>query len=186
MWTRRSFLTTLGPTAAGATWQRQGRTALPDDTPPVMEVIAQVTANDGACGPCALANALTHADGGGRRTFASLEGGTVLEQVETIIARYGKQPSETLGRERTRYSGTDGTTTEDLPFLANDLMRALALSAAGGQWLDVRSGENGRAHLRRVHGLMADALAEGLPAVVEVCSFGANTSIEKGPRWGGL
>lgn len=186
MWSRRTFLTTFGLTAAGAFGRRAGWAATPDDAPPPAEIVAQAAVGDGACGPCALANALTHGDASCRRAFASLEGGTAPGRVGTIIKRYGERPSETFGQGRTRYSKAEGTTTEDFPFLANELMRALALPEVSGQWLDVRAGENGRAHLRRVHGLLVDALAAGLPAMVEVRSFGANTTAEGGPQWDGL
>ena len=181
MFSRRAFLSTFGLAAAGAATRLQGA---PADAPP--GVIGQQTIGNMACGPCALANALAYGDAPSRRAFATLDGATPLDRVETIIRRFGSRPSETYGGKRGRYSPAEGTAYADLPWLANDLMRELSLPEVGSQWLNVRDGENGRAHLRRLHGLFSGALATGLPAVVEVRSFCANTAAPKGPQWDGL
>ncbi len=182
MFTRRAFLTTLGLAAAGTATGARARPAA-DATP---EVISQKTFGDMACGPCALANALVHGDADCRRAFARLEGYDALERVGTIIQRFGTKPSETYHGRRARYEKTGGLTSEDMPFFANDLLSALDLAAVEGRWLNVNAGESGRAHLRRIHGLFSDALAAGMPAVVEVRSFGANTAAEGGAVWNGL
>ncbi len=184
MFSRRAFLSTFGLAAAGAATSLRGGIVPEAGVPP--EVIGQQGIGSMACGPCSLANALTHGDAAGRRAFASVAGSTPLERVETIIQQFGDKPSEKYQGRQPRYSETDGTTTEDLPLLANDLLRSLKLAEVDGHWLNVREGENGRAHLRRLHGLFSDAMAAGFPAIVEVRSFGANTAAPKGPVWDGL
>ncbi len=184
MFSRRTFLSTLGLAAASVATPSRGAPPSAADVPP--EVVSQETIGNMACGPCALANALTHGDPAGRRAFVSLDGDTPLGRVETIIRQFGTRPSEKYQGRQARYTAVDGTTTEDMPFLANDLLRSLKLPEVAGQWLNVREGENGRAHLRRLHGLFSDALAAGLPAVVEVRSFGADTAAAGRPVWNGL
>ena len=140
-----------------------------------------------ACGPCALANALNHGDTASRQAFVSLEGDTPMGRVGTLISRYGDKPSETYRGHRRRCSGETGICSEDLPFMANEFFAAANLPKVAGEWLDNRPQEDGREHLRRVHGIFAAALANGLPAIVTVRSFGANTTDEpKDPRWNGL
>ncbi len=184
MFSRRTFLSTFGLAAAGAAANLRGATPTGKEVPP--EVIGQQAIGPMGCGPCALANALAHGDADCRRAFAALEGDTPLDRVQTIIRRFGDRPSEKYEGRQTRYSATDGTTTEDMPFLANDLLKASKLTEVEAHWLNVHEGENGRAHLRRLHGLFSDALAAGMPAVVEVRSFGANTAAAKGPQWDGM
>ena len=149
-------------------------------------MISQQTVGNMACGPCALANALTHGDTAGRRAFASVAGGTPLERVGTIIRQFSDKPSEKHHGKQPRYSVADGTTTEDMPLLTNDLLRSLKLAEVNAEWLNVREGEAGRMHLHRLHGLFSNSLAAGFPAIVEVRSFGANTSAPKGAVWDGL
>ena len=184
MFSRRAFLSTFGLAVAGAATRVRAETLASANVSP--EVISQRTVGSMACGPCALANALTHGEAESRRAFASLEGGTPLERVETIIQKFGGKPSELYHARRTRYSEENGTIPEDMSLLANDLLRSLKLPGATSQWLNVHEGENGRAHLRRLHGLFSDALEAGLPAIVEVRSFGANTTAPEGPVWNGL
>lgn len=184
MFSRRAFLNTFGLAAVGAATRLRAETLAAANVPP--EVINQRTVGNMACGPCALANALVHGDAGGRRAFASLDGSTSLERVETIIREFGGKPSEWYHGQRTRYSETDGTLPEDMSLLVNDLLSSLKLPGVSAQWLNVHEGENGRAHLRRLHGLFSGALAAGLPALVEVRSYGADTAAPGGPVWNGL
>lgn len=183
MFSRRAFLTTIGLAAAG-TAATTGRERTPPDAPP--EAVSQQAVGNMACGPCALANALAHGDAACRRAFARLDGDTPLDRVETIIRKFGDKPSETYRGRRTRYLSGEGTTAEDIPLYANSLLGSVDLAPVKGQWLNVRAGESSRAHLRRMHKVFSDALAAGMPAVVEVRSFGANTVAEKGPEWNGL
>lgn len=166
--TRRAFLALLGTGAVGTL-------AASPDAAPETPIIAQARVGAAACAPCALANALAHGDAAGRRAFRALApDGSSDKSVAAIIARYGAKPSETYGPRRARYSSDAGLTAEDMPFLVNDALAAGDLTRARGDWLDVGSGEDARAHLRRVHALLAGSLARGLPPVVEVRAFSAD------------
>ena len=142
------------------------------------EVVAQ-NEDTGACGPCAIANALLNGDERARRAFRELPGGNSQERVEALIARYGTKPSETYGPRRARFVGGAGITNGDMPFLANDFLRAAGLPTVDGEWLDQQNGENGPGQLRRIHRAMRGALAGGLPPIYEVRAFSADPSAAK-------
>ncbi len=154
----------------------QGRTAGRE-----VEVIEQ-RPDTGACGPCAVGNALLNGDEGGRRAFHLLPGGTSQERVDALIARYGTKPSETYGLRRTRFVNGAGITNEDMPFLANDVLAAAGQPPVRGEWLDQRANEDSLGQLRRVHQTCRAALAAGLPLIVEVRAFSADPSASK-PAW---
>ena len=139
-------------------------------------VIGQTRVGEAACGPCALANALTHGDPGGRRAFQQLSAGSPEGRVETLIALYGTKSSETYGPRRMRYSADAGLTAEDMPHLANEVLEAHGLPPARGDWLDSPGNEEEHAHLRRIHDLFTTSLARGLPPVVEIRAFSADTT----------
>ena len=175
---RRAFLTLCGAAAAGAYGGPALALGREDLAEP--EVIPQTKVGEAACGPCALANALAGGDAAGRRAFRQLAGGTPEDRVQTLITRYGAKPSETYGPRRGRFSPDAGLTATDMPFLANDVFAASGLPRARGDFLDARPGEEARAHLHRVHGLLAASLARGLPPVVEVRAFSADPTASKG------
>lgn len=180
---RRAFLALLGAAATGLPCGR-ALAAAHGDAEPEAEVIAQTRVGEAACGPCAVANALAHGDAGGRRAFRGLAaGGTPEARVGALIARYGAKPSETYGSRRGRFSPDAGLTAADMPFLVNDVLAGAALPPARGDFLDVQSGEDERAHLRRVHALLTASLARGLPPVVEVRAFSADPSAGRKVSW---
>jgi hypothetical protein len=148
---------------------------------PVPEVIEQKD-GDGACGPCALGNALLNGDAACRRAFHSLPGADSSQRVDALIKAYGTKPSETYGKSRGRFVYGAGLTCEDMPFLANDVLSAAGPMRVRGEWLDQAGNEDERAHLQRVHGLFKAALARGLPPVVEVRAFSAEVGSSK-PEW---
>ena len=179
---RRKFLELLGLTggaAASAPWTTHAKAPAAATTP---EVITQVP-GAGSCGPCALANSLLHGDPAARRAFDSLPGATASQRLDALIARYGSHPSETYGPRRGRFVPGAGISTDDMPFLANDLLSAAGLPAVQGAFLDQLASErdNERAHLRRVHGLFRSALAHGLPPVLEVRAFVADHASPRSP-----
>ena len=165
--------------AAGAVLA-QGRVAsAASPLPP--EVVSQRD-DTGACGPCAIGNALLNGDARTRRAFHALPGASAQDRVDALITRYATKPSETYGPRRARFVSGAGITNGDMPFLANDFLREAGLPTVGGEWLDQRGGENGLAQLRRIHGNARAALAAGLPAVCEVRAFSADPSTPK-PTW---
>jgi hypothetical protein len=174
---RRKFLAWLGLSGAGAI-SSGAATASASPSP---EVILQKD-QEGACGPCALANALLNGDAAGRHAFHTLPGANSADRVETLISRYGTRPSETYGNRRGRFVFGAGLTCEDMPFLANDVLGAAGLPRVRGDWLDQVPNEDERAHLQRVHGLFKASLGKGLPPVVEVRAFSADPSSSK-PAW---
>ncbi len=175
---RRRFLGALGLAGAAASpafAADQGSGAR------AWEVVEQ-RPGTGACGPCAIGNALLNGDEGARRAFHRLPGNTAQERVDALIARFGTKPSETYGLRRARYVSDAGIATGDMPFLANDLLGGAGLPAVGGEWLDQHPGEDGPGQLRRVHGWCRAALAGGLPPVVEVRAFSADSGASR-PSW---
>ena len=171
---RRSFLgllglAGLGTVPAGATGTSAGHAP---------EVVTQRD-DTGACGPCAVANALLNGDERTRRAFRELPGATAQDRVEALIARCGTKPSETYGPRRARFVAGAGITNGDMPFLANDFLRAAGLPAVDGEWLDQQHGEDGPGQLRRLHRTLRAALASGLPPVCEVRAFSADPSTPK-------
>ena len=174
---RRSFLGLLGLAGLGA--GRAGAAESPAVHSP--EVVEQ-RADTGACGPCALANALLNGDPQTRHAFRELPGATSRDRVDALIARYGTKPSETYGPRRARFVDGAGITNGDMPFLANDFLLAAGLPAVGGEWLDQHGGEDGAGQLRRIHRAMRTSLAAGLPPVFEVRAFAADSSASK-PSW---
>jgi hypothetical protein len=164
---RRKFLAWLSLAAAGSS---------------SLEVIEQKP-EEGACGPCALGNALLNGDAAGRRAFRALPGTDSGQRVETLISRYGAKPSETYGSKRGRFLYGAGLTCEDMPFLANDMLTASGLPPVHGNWLDQVGDEDERAHLQRLHGLFKSSLARGLPPVVEVRAFAAVPGASKPSSW---
>ena len=137
----------------------------------------------GSCGPCALANALLHGDATHRRAFQTLPGTTARQRLDALIARYGARPSETYGPRRGRFVAGLGIATDDLSFLANDLLSDAGLPPVRGTWLDQLPSEqdNERAHLRRIHGLFQTALAHGLPPILELRAFTTNHAAPRDP-----
>ena len=172
--TRRAFFTTFGLSGAGALTVRAagGEGA--------HEVLRQ-RGDEGSCGPCAVGNALLRGDGGGRRAFGTLPGGTTDARLEALIARYGRRPSEVYGPARMRFEPGQGITNDDLVNLSNDLLADSRLPGVRGQWLDRAGEETGVAQTRRVHGLFKASLASGLPAVVEIRGFAADPASSKEP-----
>lgn len=164
---RRVFLRLIAALTGAGLWNSRAASAAD------AEVIEQKP-GQGACGPCALGNALLHGDADGRRGFGKLPGATPAARVDTLIARYGSKPSETYGSARGRFVAGLGLTVEDMPFLANDFFTDAGLPGVRGDWLDQNANEDERAHLRRVHGLFKTALAAGFPPIVEVRAFGAD------------
>jgi hypothetical protein len=179
---RRKFLAWLGLSGAGALSVR----AAPGVAAPSAEVIEQ-NEDAGSCGPCALANALLHGDAACRRAFQSLPGATSGQRVDALVSQYGSKPSETYGKSRGRFVFGAGLTCEDMPFLANDVLGRSGQPLVYGDWLDQAANEDERAHLQRVHGLFKASLAHGLPPVVEVRAFSADSSAAKStatrPAW---
>ena len=175
---RRAFLTWLGLSGVSALKPPRAVAAAAGAAP---EIIEQNEAG-GACGPCALGNALLHGDSGCRRVFNSLPGSNASQRLEALISRYGTKPSETYGTSRGRFLYGAGLTAEDMPFLANDVLGSAGLACVRGDWLDQTGNEDERAHLQRVHGLFKAALARGLPPVVEVRAFCADPAASKA-KW---
>ncbi len=171
---RRKFLAALGLSSAGLL---SGRASGADQAPGA-EVIEQKP-GEGACGPCALANALLHGDAAAKRVFHALPGSTPEQRVDALINLYGHKPSETYGSRRGRFVAGAGLTCEDMPFLANDVLGAAGTAKVQGIWLDQAAPEDERAHLQRMHGLFKAALARGLPPVVEVRAFAAGPATGK-------
>jgi hypothetical protein len=178
---RRKFLAWLS-LSGGALSSRTVLAAAAAAGSPSPEVIEQKP-EEGACGPCALANALLHGDAGGRRAFQALAGEDSGQRVETLISRYGVRPSETYGSKRGRFLYGAGLTCEDMPFLANDILGESGLPPVHGNWLDQAGNEDERAHLQRLHGLFKSSLARGLPPVVEVRAFSAGPGAAKAGNW---
>jgi hypothetical protein len=179
---RRKFLAYLSLSGGGAFSGRAALAAAAAGGSPTPEVIEQKP-QEGACGPCALANALLNGDAAGRRAFRALPGNDSAQRVETLISRYGAKPSETYGSKRGRFLSGAGLTCEDMPFLANDLLGASGLAPVRGNWLDQVGNEDERTHLQRLHGLFKSSLARGLPPVVEVRAFSADPTASKQPSW---
>ncbi len=176
---RRKFLAWLGLSGAGTlSGQTPAAAAATTSTAAVIEQAG----NGGACGPCALANALLNGDAACRHAFNSLPGSNPAQRVDALIRQYGSKPSETYGSRRGRFVYGAGLTCEDMPFLANDVLAAANLARVRGDWLDQTPNEDERAHLQRVHGMFKAALARGLPPVVEVRAFCANSNASK-PAW---
>ena len=174
---RRTFVSLLGAGAAGTILSPAARAAnVPADT----GVIGQSRVGEAACGPCALANALTHGDPGGREAFQQLSAGSADGRVETIISLYGTKSSETYGSRRMRYSADAGLTAEDMPYLANEVLEAHGQSKARGDWLDSPGNEDEHAHLRRIHDLFTTSLARGLPPIIEIRAFSADPGSSRG------
>ena len=171
---RRLFLGLLAAAGAGLASARSATAA----EARADEVVTQRD-DTGACGPCALANALLHGDERTRRAFRALPGANPQERVEALIARYGTKPSETYGPRRARFVAGAGITNGDMPFLANDFLGASGLPAVGGEWLDQQTGEDGPGQLRRLHRTLRGALAGGLPPICEVRAFSADPSTAK-------
>ena len=171
---RRSFLSLLGLSGVGAV---TARAAGGDGT---HEVLRQRD-NEGSCGPCAVGNSLLRGDLAGRRAFGALPGGTADARLDTLLARYGRRPSETYGAKRRRFEPGQGIANDDLLNLSNDLLADARLPGVRGQWLDRVGEEAGTAHIRRVHGLLKSSLTSGLPAVVEIRSFAADAASSKEP-----
>ena len=176
---RRRFLGWLGLAGAGVAAPAQAANPGGGAWPP--EVVQQ-RAGTGACGPCALGNALLNGDEATRRAFRRLPGATAQDRVDALIARFGAKPSETYGPRRARFVNDAGIATGDMPFLANDFLGAAGLPAVSGSWLDQQAGEDGQAQLRRFHGLCRSGLASGFPPVVEVRAFSADATGFK-PSW---
>ncbi len=178
---RRAFVTLLGAGAVGALGHRAdaavGGEALGAG------VIGQSRVGEAACGPCALANSLSHGDSGTRDAFQELPGGSAEARVETLIARYGTRPSETYGPRRGRYSPDAGLTADDMPYLANDVLAAGKRPGVRGEYLDSPGSEEEHAHLRRIHGLLATSLARGMPPVVEIRAFSADPTGHGTAAW---
>ena len=146
-----------------------------------MEVITQ-TANGGDCGPCALSNALVNGNTASRQAFRKLAGSTPRSRADTLIKQYGARPSETYGPRRGRFLEGAGLTCEDMPFLANDLLAEAKLPPVRGAWLDRQPGDSQSAQLSRLHHAFNASLANGLPPVVEVRAFAADTAATR-PAW---
>ena len=172
---RRAFLALLGLSGAGAL---TGHAANVDGGAP--EVLRQRN-GEGSCGPCAIGNSLLRGDAAGRKAFGALPGATADARLDALVARYGTKPSETYGKGRPRFEPGQGITNDDLANLANDFLRDSNLPGVHGQWLDRAGEETGVSHTRRVHGLLRESLARGLPAVVEIRSFAADPASSKEP-----
>ncbi len=172
---RRTFLSLLGLSGAGAL---TGHAASSDVAS--QEVLRQRN-GEGSCGPCAIGNSLLRGDAAGRRAFGALPGGTGDARLDALVARYGTRPSEAYGKGRARFEPGQGITNDDLAYMANDFLHDSNLPGVRGQWLDRAGEETGVAHTRRVHGLLRESLARGLPAVVEIRSFAADPGSSKEP-----
>ena len=149
---------------------------------PAVEIIKQ-SDSGGECGPLAVCNALLNGDAAGRRAFRKLPGTNAKSHADALIQRYGSKPSETYGSRRGRFLSGAGLTCEDMPFFANDFLAENALPAVRGLWLDRRAQEDGPAHLRRLHGWLSASLAQGMPPVMEVRAFAADTAASAKPAW---
>ena len=62
-----------------------------------------------------------------------------------------------------------------MPFLANDFLADAGLPKGQGEWLDCRQGEDQLAHVARLRRMFAGSIARGLPPIVEVRSFAADS-----------
>ena len=174
---RRSFLGLAGMAGLGSVNARAAGSSA-DHSPEVVEQ----RDDTGACGPCALSNALLNGDERVRHAFRQLPGATARDRVDALIARYGTKPSETYGPRRARFVSGAGITNGDMPFLANDFLREAGLPTVGAEWLDQQGGEDGAGQLRRIHRVARAALAGGLPPIFEVRAFSADPSAAK-PTW---
>ncbi len=169
---RRAFVTLLGAGAVGALGHRAdaavGGEALGAG------VIGQSRVGEAACGPCALANALAHGDPATRARSGSCPGGSRGGARGSAHRPLRHEAVRNLRPRRGRYSPDAGLTADGHAVPGERRARRLGTAAARGEWLDAPGGEDERAHLRRVHGLLTASLARGLPPVVEMRAFSAD------------
>jgi hypothetical protein len=124
-----------------------------------------------SCGFCALYHSLAW---GGKELAAAatkLAGKSDADKVEQLIARYGAKPSEAYGAKRARYVASSGITWSDLGVATGELFADAGLGKVVSGYLDRQQDELHPAQARRIHRLLADSLAAGMPPLLSIRSF---------------
>lgn len=131
-----------------------------------------------ACGPTAVINALRFSEGRESEIFSQLVGARDAMRLRFLIDRWFAGRDSLVAVDSKRF-GPHGCFAEDLLAGFNELLREHQQQPVAGQFLDRGwSEENGEKilepaadYVRRVHGLLADSLRDGLPPVVSLKSF---------------
>ncbi len=138
-----------------------------------------------ACGPISVVNALALGDAACRRALADLRGDSNVRRAEDLLERFASRPSRDYGEGTRRRR--DGISCADLADLLGEAVAQSGLKATG-QFLDRRPNEADGAYLRRVHGLLSQALRERRPPIVSLRSFAvaADPKFPDGYSWNGV
>src|SRR5688572_29086240 len=138
-----------------------------------------------SCGFCALYHSLAWGGTELAAAAAKLGGATDADKVEQLIARYGAKPSEAYAGTRARYVASSGITWRDLGVATGELFADAGLGTIVSGYLDRQKDERHAAHARRVHRLLADSLAAGMPPVLSIRSFTVR-EVDGKKQWQGL
>ncbi len=159
---RRSLLPALSLSFAACApvpdfYQAQNLSAKPFD---------QLDLAGNACGPAALLNSYRFGNPAWRKLSEIPAGLTDRERIRTIARGPAMRESSSLpGRARWSRRGIN---ISDLRDVANEMGRPAQLPSLSNSTLVITPIESKEAHLRRVHGMLARSLAEGIPPIVSI------------------
>jgi len=133
-----------------------------------------------ACGPAALLNSSRFGNQDWRKISETPAGLSDRERIRSIARGPAMRESSSLPG-RARWS-RNGINLSDLKDVANELAYSEQLPRISEQTLFLKANETQRAHLHRVHSLLARSLAEGFPPIISIRRFvkrdGAWTAIQ--------
>jgi len=184
----RAFVTTAAITALATIASAAGSRGTADPArPPAPDrpIVQQDSIGANACGFCALYHSLAWGGSDLAAAAAKLGGATDADKVAQLIARYGAKPSEAYGGKRARYVASSGITWSDLGVATTELFEEAGLGATVAGYLDRAQDERHAAHARRVHRLLADSLAAGMPPLLSIRSFTVR-EVDGKKQWQGL
>lgn len=151
-------------------------------------VVAQEPIGKNACGPCAVVNTLLRAKAPWRALLDRVEGATPPDKARTVAGLFAKKPSGAYGKGEPAYNEKRGMAPADLAASFNELLTELgSKDLLEGSYLDRRAEESLDEHLRRIHGLFAASLKQGMPVLLSVRSFAPEVNARtKEFQWTGL
>jgi len=148
-------------------------------------IVRQDAIGANSCGFCALYHSLAWGGAELAAAAAKLGGATDADKVEQLIARYGAKPSEAYAGKRARYVASSGITWSDLGVATGELFTDAGLGTIVSGYLDRQKEERYPAHARRVHRLLADSLAAGMPPLLSIRSFSVR-EVDGKKQWDGV
>lgn len=150
-------------------------------------VVSQLNISNTVCTGCSLYNMLANGRPEFQKIAKSLPGESPEGRVRHLIDKYGAGPSAVYPN-RARYSDkTGGLAAEDMHGFVNDCLKEFRQKPLATDYLDRKDGESPAQHLRRIHALLLKSLKAGVPPIINVRSYVANTNKEGDDfHWNGL